>query len=173
MEAKKISMGKVAVEGAFVGIWIIATELLVKVFGLGAGWPAIMALLLYFISGRKTKNLAKVFGGGTAGILMALLLVFGTTIMGPYLGTEVAKFLSLFIIVFLNIILGKFVPVLFNDFAVTYLCIALIYSQQQTINWIITLFIGGGFFIGGLELFLKYFYGNKDKKTQESVSEIA
>ena len=97
------------------------------------------------------EKLKDIFIGGAVGLLMARLLVIGVELLVPMgIGMRLAIFIMVFITVFLLIVLEDISHMIFNSYSFGYFTVALIPAEQATVEWLITLFLGGAFFVGGV-----------------------
>lgn len=97
------------------------------------------------------EKLKDIFLGGAVGLLMARLLVVGVEFLVPMgLAMRLSIFIMVFVTVFLLIILEDISHMIFNSYSFAYFTVALVPAQQSTIEWLITLFIGGAFFVWGV-----------------------
>lgn len=150
MEKKGISKHRM-ITGLIVATWLCLTLFLLELVGIHSGWPAFLTLMFFTLSGGKKEKLKDIFLGGAAGLLMARVLAIGVEILVPMgIGMQPAIFIMVFITVFLLIILEDISHMLFNSYSFAYFTVALVPDQQATIEWLITLFIGGAFFVGGV-----------------------
>ena len=148
MKKKKIS--KLST-GLIVATWLCVTLFLLETFGIHSGWPAFLTLMFFTISGGKMEKLKDIFIGGAVGLLMARLLVIGVELLVPMgIGMRLAIFIMVFITVFLLIVLEDISHMIFNSYSFGYFTVALIPAEQATVEWLITLFLGGAFFVGGV-----------------------
>jgi len=146
---------KVTIVAALViSVWLCVTLFGLNSFGIHDSWPAFLVLLFFFESGAKTEKLKSIFLGAAVGLLVALCLFKGVELLAPTLGLQMSIFVMVFLSVFLLIALGDISHVLFNNYAFCYFTVALIYQQQATIQWLLVLFLGGGFFVGAVILSL-------------------
>ena len=137
--------------GLIVAVWLCVTLFLLESVGIHSGWPAFLTLMFFTISGGKMEKLKDIFLGGAAGLIMARLLVVGVEVLVPMgLAMRLSIFIMVFITVFLLIILEDISHMIFNSYSFGYFTVALVPAQQSTIEWLLTLFIGGAFFVGGI-----------------------
>lgn len=145
--------------GIIVGFWIIVTFIILGAFGIHQGWPAFLALPLFFIAGgADKKQLINIFVGGAAGILICAAIAPVVGFLAKYAGLNVQLAILLTIFVFIVIIVGfgGIVPVVFNSFNLVYFTVAVIFPQQDTLRWLVTLVLGGAIFVGGTLLCMRY-----------------
>ena len=155
--------------GLIVATWLCVTLFGIQLFGLHDGWPAFLVLLFFFETGAKVEKLKNIFCGGAVGILLALGFFLGVEFLEPMMGLGTAIFAMVFLIVFLIIVLGDISHTLFNNYAFCYFTVSLIYSEQATLEWLLVLFLGGAFFIGGVWFLMKQilFKQKKDEKAEK------
>lgn len=150
MKIKGISKHRLTT-GLIVATWLCLTLFLLEIVGIHSGWPAFLTLMFFTLAGGKMEKLKDIFIGGAVGLLMARLLVIGVEIIMPLgIGMQLAIYIMVFITVFLLIILEDISHMLFNSYSFGYFTVALIPAQQTTMVWLVTLFIGGAFFAGGV-----------------------
>lgn len=137
--------------GLIVATWLCVTLFLLETIGIHSGWPAFLVLMFFTISGGKMEKLKDIFIGGAAGLLMARLLVIGVEILVPMgISMQLGIFIMVFITVFLLIVLEDISHMIFNNYSFGYFTVALVPAEQATVEWLITLFLGGAFFVGGV-----------------------
>lgn len=157
--------------GLIVAIWLCLTLFILELVGIHGGWPAFLTLMFFTLGGAKMENLKAIFIGGTVGILAARLLVLGVELlMVAGLGMQVGIFLMVFLIVFLLVVLEDLSHLLFNSYSFAYFTVALVPATQATIEWLLVLYLGGGFFLGGVIFSLRYMKKSAMKKAQEGAS---
>ena len=145
------------ITGLIVATWLCVTLFLLETFGIYSGWPAFLALMFFTMLGGKTEKLKSIFIGGTTGLLMAKVLIIGVEIlMSIKIGMELAIFIMVFIIVFLLIVLEDLSYTMFNNCSFAYFTVALIPAEQASLEWLLTLYLGGVFFIGGVIIISRY-----------------
>ena len=157
--------------GLFVGIWLVVTMVLMTIFKISLGWPAYLALPLFFLAGNDPKQLPNLFVGGACGIIFAALFFILYGMLTPVLGAELTPLLIVFVILFLIIALGNAAPMLFNNYNLAYFTVAIGFftvfygiaavTKQpyalipETLKMVVVMIIGGGFFMGGILLFIQ------------------
>lgn len=160
MEKKSISKHRLTT-GLIVATWLCVTLFLLETFGVHSGWPAFLALMFFTMAEGKMEKLKSIFIGGTIGLLMAKVLVIGVEFLVPKgIGMQPAIFIMVFITVFLLVILEDLSHIAFNSYSFGYFTVALVPAEQATIEWVIALFLGGAFFIGGV-IILSRFVGKR------------
>lgn len=148
--------------GIIVGFWIIVTLVFLGAFGIHSGWPAFLALPLFFlVGGSDMKQLANVFVGGAAGLIISagVAPAIGIGMMKMGLGLTPATLLVVFLLVALIVGLGGAVPLVFNNFNLVYFTVALIFvgkPEFQLVQWLTTLVLGGAIFVGGTLLCMNF-----------------
>lgn len=168
MENKPGLKSKTIIEGLIIAFMIVATILILSIFSVKEVWPASIALLFFFEGKASVANLKNIFIGGTVGILLALALVEIAGMLVPSMG-EAGMLITVFVFIFLIIVLGDISHVLFNNYTFCYFTVSLIAKQQDTISWLIGLILGGGFLIGGVILAIKFMQKKEtEKKTMNS-----
>lgn len=139
--------------GLIVAIWLCVTLFLLETVGIHSGWPAFLTLMFFTLSGGKMEKLKDIFLGGAVGLIMARLLVVGVELLVPMgIAMRLSIFIMVFVTVFLLVILEDISHMIFNSYSFGYFTVALVPAQQATIEWLITLFVGGAFFMGGVIL---------------------
>jgi hypothetical protein len=160
MESKGISKQRLTT-GLIVATWLCVTLFLLETVGIHDGWPAFLALMFFTMAGGKTETLKSIFIGGTIGLLMARILVIGVEFLVPMgIGMQPAIFIMVFITVFLLVILEDLSHTAFNSYSFGYFTVALVPVEQATTQWLIALFLGGAFFIGGV-IFISRFVAKR------------
>lgn len=146
------------ITGLIVATWLCVTLFLLEILGIHSGWPAFLALMFFTMIGGKTEKLKSIFIGGTAGLLMAKVLIVGVEIlMSMGIGIKPAIFIMVFITVFLLVALEDLSHTIFNSYSFGYFTVALVPVEQATLEWILTLYLGGAFFIGGVIMIYRCF----------------
>jgi len=161
MSKKKILAGNkfsaIKVFEAFIfALMITIVIFLLSLFNIKDAWPATIALLFFFEGKAETGNLKKIFLGAATGLILASFLPKCVKIMTPVFGNEPGILLTVFFFIFLIIALGNLVQLIFNNYAFCFFTIALIYQEQDTISWMLSLLLGGGLLVGSSYLFIKY-----------------
>lgn len=137
--------------GIIVAFWLLVSLVIFSALGIKEGWPAFLALPLFFLAGgTDPKKLIDIFVGGIVGLIMAAAIVPVVTFLvtGAGLPQEAAILLVVGILVFLIIALGGIAPLLFSNYTFVYFTVALIFPTQNTLPWLGTLILGGAFFVG-------------------------
>ncbi len=145
--------------GMVVAFWLLISLVILSALGIKEGWPAFLALPLFFLAGGTDRSqLINIFAGGIVGILMAAAIapVVGVLIAGAGLPLDLAILLVVGILVFLIIALGGLAPLLFSNYTFVYFTVALVFSKQHTLPWLGTLILGGAFFVGACLLSLNF-----------------
>lgn len=156
--------------GLFVGLWLILTMILMTAFKIELGWPAYLSLPLFFLAGNNPKQLPHLFVGGACGIIFAALFFVLYGILTPVMGAHVAPLLIVFVFMVLIIGLGNAVPIVFNNFNLTYFTVAIGFYTvfygiaavtgtpyallAETLKMVAVMIIGGLFFTGGVLYFV-------------------
>lgn len=153
--AKKVITKYRVIEGLFIATAIVLVVLGAKYAGLPHKWPASIALLLFFLGLKKISNLKNIFCGAIAGILLASSLPKAAEFCEQYVGKLTGSIGVLFIYIALIVVLGDILHVCFNTITFCYFTVAVSFTEQMTISWLITLIIGGGFLIGSFIIFEK------------------
>lgn len=151
---------KISVKAHFFLGLIIATIVCLGVFILGlvgihATWPAFFMMISFFITGADVKNLPSIAIGAVTGLILAFLLLMMAVPTMTALGPTAGLLLLIWIIIFLIVFGGEFVPQAFNNFAFIYFTIALIFAGEaatmtpaalvnQYVVWGLTALLGGG-----------------------------
>lgn len=158
MENKAGLKKETVVAGLIVAAWLCITLVMLEAFNIKTGWPAFLTLLFFFETGGDPKNLKNIFMGAAVGILLAAGLFPLAGALGAVLGHQLGILLALFIIVFLLIALSDVSPIFhmfFNNYAFCYFTVAMIYTEQATVEWLGILILAGLFFTGGILLIIK------------------
>lgn len=148
------------ITGFIVCVPIIIIVYVMSLFSLSQTWPAFFVVLFYALGGYQLKNLKSIFAGGVTGILMAFCVSLVVPLLAPIIGGLPAGLLVAFVALYLLLILGDLVPVMFNMYAFAYYMVtAAMTPQQPPLVLVGTLIIGGAVFtatcIGLLVLLLK------------------
>lgn len=155
-EKHKMSLKDNTIIALIVSIMVIATVIVLGIFKVSTVWPAFFIMIFFFLGGANIKNLPSIFAGSLFGILMTSGLLVSVAALTPKIGQKPALLLLIFIIIFLLVQLKDVVPLLFNDYAISYFTIALIYAQKQDpITWGLVTILGGTFLLGGVILLIK------------------
>lgn len=169
MEKKGISKQRI-ITGLIVAIWLSITLFILELFGIHSGWPAFLTLMFFTLSGGKTDSLKSIFIGGTVGLLVARLLVVGVELLMTIgIGMQAGIFIMVFIAVFLLIVLEDLSHTLFNSYSFAYFTIALIPTEQATLEWLLVLYLGGALFVGGVIFTLRYLKKLELKRSKEGI----
>lgn len=168
---KKVIKKQTIITGLIVAFWLCLTLFILNLFNIHDGWPAYLVLTLFTLGSKKIESLKPIFIGSAVGILIAVGIVKSVTFLTLNLGINklISTLIIVFIAVFLIIVLEDLTPSLFNGYSFIYFTIALIPAEQAVLTWLITLFAGGAFFVGGIILLLKLtarLGGDKDKSTK-------
>ncbi len=159
---------KISIKAHFWLGLIIATVVCIGVFILGAlgihaTWPAFFMMISFFITGADVKNLPSIAIGAVTGLVLAFLLLLAAIPVTTALGATFGLLVLVWLIIFLIVFGGEFVPQAFNNFAFIYFTIALIYADQaatmtpaeivnQYVTWGLTALLGGGAILGTIIL---------------------
>ncbi len=144
--------------GIIVVLWLSVSLILLSAVGIKDGWPAFLALPLFFlVGGTDVKELINIFVGAMTGLIMAGLIVPIVTFLvkSGGLPQDPAILLVLGLLVFFITAFGGIAPMFFNNYNFVYFSVALIYPAQNTFTWLGTLIVGGAFFIGAILLSMK------------------
>ncbi len=147
------------VMGIIVVFWLSVSLILLSAIGIKDGWPAFLALPLFFlVGGTDAKELINIFVGAMTGLLMAAVIVPIVTFLvkSGGLPQDPAILLLVGLLVFIITAFGGIAPMFFNNYNFVYFSVALIYPAQQTVTWLGTLILGGAFFIGAILLSMKF-----------------
>lgn len=167
MEKKGISKQRI-ITGLIVAIWLSITLFILELFGIHSGWPAFLTLMFFTLGGGKTESLKSIFIGGTVGLLVAKLLVYGVEfLMTMGIGMQAGIFIMVFIAVFLLVVLEDLSHMLFNSYSFAYFTVALIPAEQATIEWLLVLYLGGALFVGGVIFSLRLLKKSAMKKASQ------
>lgn len=148
------------ITGFIVCVPIIIICYIMSLMNLSQTWPAFFVVLFYALGGYQVKNLKSIFAGGVTGILMAFCVSLIVPLLAPMIGGLPAGLSVAFVALFLLLVLGDVLPVMFNMYAFAYYMVTAAMSPQQSPVLLIgTLLIGGAVFtatcIGLLALLLK------------------
>ncbi|AKL96438.1 cation transport ATpase [Clostridium aceticum] len=156
MKNRKISKRRMII-GLIVATWLCITLFLLETIGIHSGWPAFLSLMFFTMSGAKTEKLKSIFIGATTGLLMAKILIVGVGILTSRgITAQPAVFIMVFVTVFLLVVLEDLSHTLFNSYSFGYFTVALVPAKQATFEWLIALYLGGAFFIGGVIMLSRY-----------------
>ena len=147
MEGKKGISTLKLVAGISVAIWILVTIEILGRFNIHQVWPAALVVLFFFLGHADTKNIPNIFVGGVAGLLLAAALPLCVKFLVPMLGLKASIYVVVGVMVFFIVALGDLLHIVFNDYNFAYFTIALIFHEQLTLHWILTLVIAGPFFL--------------------------
>ncbi|MDR3332665.1 MAG: hypothetical protein LBT08_08550 [Synergistaceae bacterium] len=148
------------IAGTLVGAAITVLALSGVKLSIAEMWPAYFLVLLYMLRGlTNPKDLKDIYCGGVVGILWSYCVVLFISMLTPIIGSFSALGIVCFFSIFLLIVLNDVQPMLFNNYAFIYYLVAALYPEQKSVQWILTLLVGGTAFalmvIGGLAVLLK------------------
>lgn len=151
------------------GVCVCLTIFLLDLLKISNSWPAFMPFILFAVSGWKMDQLKSIFAGGVVGTLLGALVLQGIYFLVGKTGTYYTYLVPIFIAVFLLVALGDLFPALFNNYAFCFYTVAFAIEKQKTFEWILTMLLGGVFFVGSMLFLLKLFIKQgPEEKTQES-----
>jgi hypothetical protein len=119
------------------------------------GWPAFVALILFFIDHMEVKKVPAILVGAVVGIAMILIAPTVIALFARALGPAWGQLAYIMLAVYLIVALGEMLPLMFNSFAFMYLTIAALALQTPNPNpylWAVTAVVGGGILIAGAML---------------------
>jgi len=139
---------------------IVAFVVCLGVFVLGAlkvhhTWPAFFIMIFFFLGGANVQNLPKIMIGAITGLLFGFLLLMAAVPAMTALGPTLGLLACVFVVIFLFVAMGVFIPHMFNDYAFAYFTIALIFAGEaatmapaaivkEYVTWGLTALLGGG-----------------------------
>lgn len=150
------------IAGIIVASSIILIVYLLSLFGVEQGWPAFFVVFFYMLGGdRNKKKMLKIFVGGATGILISYVVSQCIHLMAHTLGGIHATLIVIFITIFIIIIMGDLIQLVFNDYTFIYFMVASAMPQpQQPLILAATLMLGGAAFavmvIGLHNIFLPF-----------------
>lgn len=154
----KIKFSKSTLIAALIsGIWLCVTLFVLNLCGVSIGWPAFMPFVLFNLTGWKTSEVKSIFLGGGAGLLLGGIALKGIFLIIGRTGIFYTYLIPIFIAIFLLVALGDVIPVLFNNYTFCFYTIAFATPEQETLKWILIMLLGGGFYFGGMLMFIKLF----------------
>lgn len=138
--------------GLYLLVVIAAFELVTGYFHLPA-WPAVIAMILFFIEDMDARKAPHILAGGVLGIALILLArpIIGAVV--PLFGLELARLVFILGLVFAIIAFGEMAPMVVNNYAFLYLVVTGIAVQQPNPNpllWMAMTAIGGALLIGAV-----------------------
>jgi len=148
---KKATKGELIIT-SLVFLWIFIVNVVAVIFAKVPTWPMYFVTIFFFAMEADKKKIPSIFMGGTAGILLALLLEKGIGALAPSVGAIPAVSIMLFIILGLIIVGGNYLPWVLNNITFAYMTIATINMEiidKNIVNWILMLLIGGAIILVG------------------------
>lgn len=137
--------------GIIVAFWLLVSLVILSALGIKEGWPAFLALPLFFLAGgTDPKKLIDIFAGGIVGLALAAAITPLVTFLvkSAAFPQDLAILLIVGLLVFIIIALGGKLPLLFSNYTFVYFTVALAFTPQNTLPWMGTLLLAGAFFIG-------------------------
>ena len=138
--------------GAFLLVLISVAQISFARFELPA-WPAYLSMIFFFVEQMNEKKVPAILIGGAFGIALLFLFPPVVAVLSPLLGAELAQLAVILALVFLIVVLGEAMPMLFNNYAFTSLTVAGVAIQTPNPNpvlWIVIIALGGGAMIAGV-----------------------
>lgn len=149
---KKISGQKLLI-AFFTALWIAIIVAVLGIFKITVIWPAMTALNIIAIIGMSKGNIIKTFASCISGIAIALIYVYGASMLVPQLGQEMAFLLGLVVILFFILAFDEVFPTFINSFALivfVYCTVNMTVFSQSVIPTVISALVGGGFALVGV-----------------------
>ncbi|PKM94963.1 MAG: hypothetical protein CVU84_08545 [Firmicutes bacterium HGW-Firmicutes-1] len=155
---KKLKFSRGTIIAAFIsGVWLCLTLFILGLFKITIAWPAFMPFVLFTLIGWKTDQIKNIFCGGVVGILMGGLVLKGIYLVIGKTGVYNTLLIPIFIAIFLLVVLGETLPMLFNNYTFCFYTITFASPQQDTLQWLIVMLLGGAFYFGGMLMLLRLF----------------
>ena len=139
-------------------IILIAIAELVSGYLQVPGWPAFVALVLFFIDHMDVKKVPAILIGALVGIAMILIAPSAIALFARVLGPAWGQLAYILLAVYLIVALGEMLPLMFNSFAFMYLTIAAVALGAPNPNpyvWALVAVLGGAVLIAGAVLIEK------------------
>lgn len=165
-----ITKTKVLTSTAIV-LWILFTIWVLSLMGFSALWPAFTVLNLLTLSGAFDKqNIIKIFASSVAGILLALVLVYLMMFLTGVVGESLSLYISLFVVLMVLLTVDVVFPMFINTNTFIVLTYALVNVPQFMEEWhkfLASVFIGGGIALVGVLGIIKFAAKKAEKGTNE------
>ncbi len=119
------------------------------------GWPAFVALILFFIEHMDVKKVPAILVGALVGVLFVLLAPPSIAFLARFLGPAWGQLAYILLAVYLIVALGEMLPLLFNNYAFLYFTVcglALETANPNPYLWALVAAAGGALLIGGAVL---------------------
>jgi hypothetical protein len=143
------------------GLYLIAlvglAELAAGYFKL-PGWPAFLALILFFIEHMDVKKAPAILLGALVGVAFVLLAPTAIAFLARFLGPTWGRLAYILLAVYLIVAFGEMLPLLFNNYAFLYLTVcglALGTAHPNPYLWAFVAALGGAVLIAGAVLIEK------------------
>lgn len=170
----KIKFSKSTLIAALIsGVWLCVTLFILNLFNISIGWPAFMPFVLFNLIGWKTTEVKPIFGGGVVGLLLGGVALKGIFLIIGRTGIFYTYLIPIFIAIFLLVALGDILPVLFNNYTFCFYTIAFATPEQETLKWILIMLLGGGFYFGGMFMFIRLFIKQEPSSSEALEEEVA
>jgi hypothetical protein len=127
------------------------------------GWPAFVALILFFIEHMDVKKVPAILLGALVGVAFVLLAPTAIAFLGRYLGPAWGQLAYILLAVYLIVAFGEMLPLLFNNYAFLYLTVcglALETANPNPYLWAVVAAVGGAVLIAGAVLIGKIVGGH-------------
>jgi hypothetical protein len=121
-------------------------------------WPAFLAMIFFFVEHMDVKKVPHIVVGGAFGIGLILTATPIIGALAPVIGMELGRLVFILGLVFLIILLGETLPMLFNNYAFMSLTVTGIAVQLPNPNpllWMAIALVGGSLLIAGVVGILK------------------
>lgn len=157
--AEKVSKDRL-VFGLILLVLIAAGEIVLHLMHLPA-WPAFFIMIFFFVNHLDMKQAPSMLAGGSFGILNIISVKIT---VGVLMGLGLSQFASVLtyvlIFVFLIVLLGEIIPVLFNNYAfMAFLFTGTYMKTPDPVNpfvLVAIMLVGGGIFIVCIQSIVKF-----------------
>jgi hypothetical protein len=131
---------------------VIVVEIGLHHFGIPA-WSVFLALILFLLAHKQTKEIPRIFAGGIVGIMVSLLTTLLIQFANPLIGSFAPKLIVLSLFLFSLIVFGHRMSYFLNDYAFAYFLVCSATKGFETpVRVILGLLVGGGIMMLGILL---------------------
>jgi hypothetical protein len=148
--------------GLYLIVLVALAELAAGYFKL-PGWPAFVALILFFIEHMDVKKVPAILVGALVGVAFVLLAPSAIAFLGRFLGPAWGQLAYILLAVYLIVAFGEMLPLFFNNYAFLYLTVCGLALETPNPNpylWAVVAALGGALLIGGAVLIGKIVGGH-------------
>ncbi|HEX3984614.1 MAG TPA: DUF1097 family protein [Acidisoma sp.] len=147
--------------GLYLIVLIAVAELLLDYLKL-PGWPAFVALVLFFIEHMDVRKVPNILVGAAVGIAFIILAPYGIGLLAHLLGAQWGQLTYILLVIYAIVAFGEMLPLLFNNHAFMFLTVAALALEGPKPApwlWMAMAVIGGGILIGGVLLIIRIMRG--------------